>query len=50
MANNETLNVYQLLRAADRRAVNGVPYGGDAALRQLAADLFDALNQAGRIG
>jgi hypothetical protein len=45
-----TLNVYQLLRTVDQRAVHGVLYSGDAALRQLAADLFDALNQAGTIG
>jgi hypothetical protein len=34
----------------NRRAVNGVLYGGAAALRQQAADLFDALDQAGSIG
>jgi len=47
---NRSLNVYQLLRAVDQRAVNGVLCNGDAALRQKAADLFDAVNQAGRIG
>ena len=49
VANDTTLNVYQLLRAVDSRAVNGVLYNGDAVLRQEAADLFDALNQAGGI-
>jgi hypothetical protein len=44
-----TLNVYQLLRAVDSMAVNGVLYNGDAMLQQEAADLFDALNQAGSI-
>jgi hypothetical protein len=44
-----TLNVYQLLRAVDSMAVNGVLYNGDAVLRQEATDLFDALNQAGGI-
>jgi hypothetical protein len=50
VANNSTLDVYQLLRAVNGQAVNGVLYNGDAALRQKAADLFDALNQAGSIG
>jgi hypothetical protein len=49
VAVNSTLNVYQLAQATDRRAVNGVLYNGDAAPRQLPADLFDALNRAGRI-
>jgi hypothetical protein len=50
VANNSTLNVYELLRAVDQQAVHSVLYGGDATLRQQAADLFDALNQAGTIG
>jgi hypothetical protein len=49
VANDTTLNVYQLLRAVNSRAVNGVLYNGDAVLRQEAADLFDTLNQAGGI-
>jgi hypothetical protein len=47
VANNTTRNVYQLLLAVNRRAVNGVRYNGDATLRQQASDLFDALNSAG---
>jgi hypothetical protein len=47
VANNTTRNVYQLLLAVNRRAVNGVLYNGDATLRQQASDLFDALNSAG---
>jgi hypothetical protein len=50
VANGTTLNVYQLLQAVNRRAVHGVLYNGDAALRQQATDLFDALNQASAIG
>jgi hypothetical protein len=48
-ANNTTLNVYQLLRAVNKKAVNGVLYDGDATLQARAADLFDALNKAGGI-
>jgi hypothetical protein len=47
--NNTTLNVYQLLGAVNQRAINGVLSGGDAALRQKANDLFEALNQSGGI-
>jgi hypothetical protein len=50
VANDSALTVSQLLQAVDQQAVDGVLYGGDAVLRQKAADLFDALNQAGRIG
>ena len=50
VANYTTLNVYELLLAVNQRAVRGVLYNGDAALRQQATDLFDALNQAGSIG
>jgi hypothetical protein len=50
VANNTTLNVYQLLRAVNKKAVNGVLYNGDATLQGQAADLFGALNQAGPIG
>jgi hypothetical protein len=49
VANGTTRNVYQLLRAVDQRAAHGVLYNGDLTLRQQAADLFDALNQAGGI-
>jgi len=49
VANNSTLNVYQLLAAVNQKAVGGVLYNGDATGRQEAADLFDALSQAGAI-
>ena len=49
VANNTTLNVYELLKAVDRQAVFGVLYNGDKNLRKQANDLFDALNKAGAI-
>jgi hypothetical protein len=49
VANGTTRNVYELLEAVDRQAVNGVLYNGDKALRTEANDLFDALNKAGGI-
>jgi hypothetical protein len=50
VANTTTLDVYQLLQAVNRKAVNGVLYNGDATLRAQCADLLGALNQAGDIG
>jgi hypothetical protein len=50
VANDTTLTVSQLLQAVDQQAVDGVLYGGGAALRQQAADLFDDLNLTGSIG
>ena len=50
VANNSTLSVYGLLAAVNRQAVNGVLYGGNAALQGECADLLGALNQAGSIG
>jgi hypothetical protein len=50
VASNTWLNVYGLLLAVNKKAVNGVLYGGNAALQAQAADLFDAVNQAGIIG
>jgi hypothetical protein len=50
VANNTTLNVYELLVAVNKKAVNGVLYGGDATLQAQCAALFNALNQAGSIG
>jgi hypothetical protein len=47
VADNTTLNVYELLLAANNLAVNGVLYGGDAGLRQMAFDVFDGVNRAG---
>jgi hypothetical protein len=49
VANNTTCNVYQLLLAVNRKAVNGVLYNGTSTLQAQAADLFNALNQAGSI-
>jgi len=49
VANKTTLNVFELLRAVDRQAVNGVLYNGDITLSKEANDLFGALNQAGAI-
>jgi hypothetical protein len=49
VANKTTLNVYELLKAVDRQAVNGVLYNGDTTLSKEANDLFDALNKAGAI-
>jgi hypothetical protein len=40
VANNTTLNVYELLLAVNRKAVNGVLYNGDATLQAQCADLF----------
>jgi hypothetical protein len=45
VANHTTLNVYQLLRAVNKKTVNGVLYNGDATLQAQAADLFDTLNE-----
>jgi hypothetical protein len=50
VANGSTLTVYGLLAAVNRQAVNGVLYGGNAALQGECADLLGALNQAGSIG
>jgi uncharacterized delta-60 repeat protein len=49
VANGTTLNVYQLLLAADHHAVNGVLYGGDPALRDEAAAVFGAVCDQGGI-
>jgi hypothetical protein len=49
VANKTTLNVYELLQAVNRQAVNSVLYNGDKTLRNEATDLFDALNKAGAI-
>jgi hypothetical protein len=49
VANNTTLNVYELLTAVNKKAVNGVLYNGSAALQAEAAALFNALDQAGEI-
>jgi hypothetical protein len=46
VAKGTTLNVYELLKAVNQRAVAGVLYNGDAHLRDLAEDLFERLNRA----
>jgi hypothetical protein len=46
---NKTLNVYQLLLAANNQAVNGVLYGGNTDLLQMAFNVFDGINTAGGI-
>lgn len=38
-----------LLLATDAQAVNGVLYGGNSTKRNMANDLFSAVNQAGGI-
>jgi hypothetical protein len=48
VANGSRLNVYQLLVAADRRAVRGVAYGGRRGSRQQAEQVFTALLAAGK--
>jgi PKD repeat protein len=45
--NGTTLTVYQLLKAADGQAVNGVVNGGNAALQKGTRAVFLALNQVG---
>ena len=45
VANGTVLNVYQLLRAVNQQAPNGVLYKGDATLQAQAASLFNLLNQ-----
>jgi hypothetical protein len=49
VANNTTQNVYELLVAVNKKAVQGVLYNGDATLQAKCADLFNALNTAGGI-
>jgi hypothetical protein len=50
VANNTTLNVYQLLVAVNKKAVKGVLYGGNTTLQAQAADLFNSLDTTGGIG
>jgi hypothetical protein len=49
VANNTTLTVMQILQDADKKTVNGVLYGGTQTLRQMATDLFGAINSMGGI-
>jgi hypothetical protein len=50
VANNSVLNVYQLLQAANRRAVNGMLFNADPNQRAQAQAVFDAVNVAGFVG
>ena len=47
--NNTTLNVYELLSAVNRQAVQGVLYDGDTTLQDKANHLFAAVKKAGSI-
>ncbi|HEY1858987.1 MAG TPA: Ig-like domain-containing protein, partial [Gemmataceae bacterium] len=47
VANNTTLNVFELLEAVNKYAVNGVLYNGNTMLRNESSDLFNSLNNAG---
>lgn len=44
---NTTLNVYQILRAANQRAATGFLFAGDRRMRSLANDVFSGINEAG---
>jgi hypothetical protein len=49
VANGTVLNVYQLLRAVNQQAPNGVLYKDDATLQAQAASLFNLLNQTASV-
>jgi uncharacterized delta-60 repeat protein len=49
VANNSTMTVLDLLKATDAHSINGLLFGGNASKRNLANDLFSAINQAGGI-
>ncbi len=49
VANNTTLDVYDLLKAVDRQSVSGVLYNGTKSLQKLAKNLFHGLNTPGSI-
>jgi hypothetical protein len=44
VANFTTLNVYELLLAANQQAVNGMLYNGDQTLVSQAVNVFDGIN------
>jgi hypothetical protein len=46
VANFTTLNVYELLLAANKQAVSGVLYNGDQTLANQAVNVFDGINEA----
>jgi hypothetical protein len=45
VAHQTTLNVYQILKAANRQARNGVLYGGDRPRMGKAYDVFEGINE-----
>jgi hypothetical protein len=47
VSNKTLLNVYQVLKAADAQAVNGVLFGSNQKLRDEAEQLFGSINHAG---
>jgi hypothetical protein len=47
VANNSTMNVYDILIAINQRAGGGVLYNGNAPLRDLCEDMCERLNRAG---
>jgi hypothetical protein len=49
VANNTNMEVLDILSAADARTVNGVLYGGDTTLRNMANNVFNGINQQGDI-
>jgi hypothetical protein len=49
VADNATMTVMDLLRAADARAIGGVLYNGDAVKRTDAKNVFAGINEAGGI-
>src|SRR5262249_16937744 len=49
VVDNTTMTVMDLLLAADAQAAGGVLYGGNAALRSKANNVFAAVNQVGGI-
>jgi hypothetical protein len=49
VADNTSMTVMDLLLAADAQAVNGVLYNGNTAKRNMANNVFSAINQAGGI-
>ena len=49
VANNTTMTVMDLLLATDAQSINGVLYGGNTTKRNMANDVYSAVNQAGDI-
>jgi hypothetical protein len=49
VADNTTMTVMDMLLAVDAQTVNGVLYNGNTAKRNLANNVFSAINQAGGI-